>query len=347
MARVMQQSGPPLFLEVDPISWTGLSYVDELSKPQQLNAGCQVASLTESVKQRLRDLAHQPTEIWLYRNGKIVFAGPLLGFQRQGQALTLNALGILKYLDVMFVTADTVFSQKDQFTIAKTLIDNWQVQPYGNFGIDTSGVGASGVLRDATYLQTELDGVGPKLSELGARQNGFDFTVDPASRKLLLSYPLQGVDRSSGPDAIVFDSRNVTSENILCSVAPGDVASIAFGTGTSTTANGVTLYSTQSNSDLIAQFGRAGVAQNFDGVSIQATLDDHTLGLLNARKIALLIPGPDTLVTPDADLSQWDVGDTLSYQLDSTLGVTGAFRSRKRQVTVSKTGKETCTIDFS
>lgn len=345
IGRIPQTSGPPTYLQIDPIDWTGLSYVDELSKPQQLNAGVAISSITEAVLQRLRDLSDLATELWLYRQGRLVFAGPLLGWQVQGETLTLNASGLLTYLKMMIVDSDQVFSQQDQTVIATKLIDQWQNLDYGNFGIDTTGIPPSGVLRDGTYLQKELHNVYQRVTEMGARENGFDVSVDPQSRKLRLAYPLQGVDRSSGEDAIVFDARNVTSPNIICSSAPGDVASESYGTGTSSGSD--TVYTVQSNLELRARYGRSAYAANYDGVSEQATLDDHAEAALETRSDALLVPGPDTRVTPDADLSQYDVGDTINYQLHEQLSISGAFRMRKRQVTVSKTGQETVSLSFA
>jgi hypothetical protein len=346
VARIPQTSGAPALIQVDPIDWTGLSQVDELSKPQQLTVGTKIASITEPVLQRLRNLSELATELWLYRNGKLVFAGPLLGGQVQGEALTLQAQGLLAYAKMMVVASDQVFTAVDQFTIAATLIDQWQNLDYGNFGIDTSSVGVSGVTRDATYLAKELNQVGQRLEEMGKRINGFDLAVDPASRKLRLSYPIQGVDRSSGEDAIVFDSRNVTSPNIVFSAAPGDVASEGFGTGTGTASGATTLFSTKSNLVRRAQYGRSAVTATYSDVSVQATLDDYVQGLLDVRNEALLIPGPDVRVTPDSDLSAYDVGDTVSYQLHAQLSVQGTFRLRKRTVNVSNTGQESVSVAF-
>lgn len=344
VARIPQPSGPPVLLEVDPVDWTGLSYTQELSKPGNLNAGVSIASLTDPIIQRLEHLAELASELWLYRDGKLVFAGPWLGWQVQGETLTLNGVGLLGYLNMMVVENDMVFSQVDQFKIVTDMIDAWQNAAYGNFGINTTGIAPSGVPRDGTYLKKELHIVGTRVAEIGARQNGFNLAVDPASRKLLLGYPVQGVDRSSGQDAVVFDQRNVTSPNIICSSAPGDVASEGYGTGTSN--NNETVYSVQSNLTLRAQYGRTGIGSNFDGVSDQTTLDAHTLGMINARSRALLIPGPDVRVTPDSDVSSYDVGDVVSYQLHTRLSVAGAFRLQKRTITVSQTGQEAVSVAF-
>lgn len=343
VARIPQTQGPPTFLEVDPINWSGLSYTEELSAPSTLQAGCKISGLTDSIIERLRSLATLATELWLYRAGRQIYAGPLMGWQVQGQTLTLQSKGLLSYLDYWFIIADTVFKQVDQHLIVKALVNQWQTLDYGHFGINTEHITPSGMLRDAIYLQKELNNVGQRVGEMGKRQNGFDVRVDPASRDLQLWYPNQGVDRSTGEDAMIFDDRNVTSPNILCSAAPGDVASDAFGTGTGGVA---ALYSAKANADLRATFGRTGVAQSFNGVSEQGTCDAYTQGLIDARGAALLVPGPDVRTTSDSDLAAYDVGDTVDYELHQQLGLTGNFRLRKRTVSVAATGREKITIQF-
>lgn len=343
VARVPQPSGAPTFIVVDPIQWKGLSWVDELSKPQTLNASCSISSLTEPIVQRLRKMHELPTELWLYRDGQIVFAGPWIGWNVQQETITFQATGLLGYLKYMTVTSDLVFKQVDQFAIVKGLVDHWQNQSYGNFGISTAQIPASGVLRDATYKQKELHNILQRVTELGARDNGFDIEVDPTTREMNLWYPQQGNDRSSGEDAVVFDSLSVTSTNVQCSAAPGDVASDAYGTGTGTQDPA---YASFSDPELLVKFGRTSVTKTFDGVSDQNTLNDHVKALQNARDIALLIPGPGVRTVADADLSSYNVGDTVSYQLHARLGIDGAFRVRKRTVTVSQAGVEKSALEF-
>jgi hypothetical protein len=347
VARIPQQSGPPTFIQIDPISFDGLSYTQTLNKPSLLNVGCQLSSLTDPIVQRLQNLSTQGTELWLYRNGRLVFAGPWITGQIQNNSLTINAKGLEAYFDMMAVVTDLTFKQIDQFLIGKALVDQWQNLTFGHFGIDTSGITASGVLRDATYLKTELDYVGTMLYNLSQLQNGFDYWVDPTTRQLNMSYPLRGLDRSSGEGAIVFDARNVTNTNLLVSVAPQDVASDAYGTGTSTGATNGTIYSSAFNTQLQATYGRSAIMQNFNGVSVQATLDQYTQALVNARDDVLWVPGPDALVTPDSDLSMYDVGDTVSYTLHEQLGIAGTYRIRQRQIKVEASGKETVTPQFA
>ncbi|MGD9989316.1 hypothetical protein [Pseudonocardia sp.] len=348
VARIMTASSSPTFLEVERIEWKTLTWTNELSAPQGLTARCPVSSVSFPVAQRLADPARLPTELWLTRNGQMVFAGPLLGWRRNGDDLDLTAAGLMKYLQVMFVLTDPElrFDQVDQHTIAAQLVNQWQnTVPYGNFGIDTSSVAPSGTLRDRSYVRNEIHEVLRRVQELGQIDGGFDSEVDPTTRKLQLWTPTKGVDRSSGGDAIVLDDRNINSLDVMCSVAPGDLASMAFG-ASSAGGSDTSLWSQAVNDDLRAAYGAAGVTGSWSDISEQTTLDGHVSALLGARDRALLVPGPKARVTTDSDIGSYDVGDTISCEMDSLLGVSGAFRIRKRTVDVDESGQETATLEF-
>lgn len=347
VAAIPRQSGPPAFQELDPIEWDSLKWADILSAPQELSATAPLTRLPPTVLQRLERPHAHPTELWLWRDGRLVAAGPLVGWTKDSDTVTVKAAGILAYCDAMFVQNDLRFDQVDQFTIARNLIDQWQTSDYGHCGIDTSAVGESGVLRDATYARTEIHRVGQRVNELGRRRDGFDAEVDPVTRRLQLWHPGKGVNRSQGEDAIVIDERSITSGQVACSVSPGDLATEGFGAGSAAGAASA-LWSHQSNADLRATYGRRGVAGTWSDVSEQATLDAHVQGMLDARSEALLIPGPGLRVTPDADLAAYEVGDTILYdESHALLGVTGAFRIRKREVSVAENGmQETVAVEF-
>lgn len=345
VARVPQASGPPAYIEIDPIEWKSLQYSNELSQPQDLTATCQISSVTEPILQRLRRLHELATELWLYRQGELIFAGPLQGFQTSGETLTLKARGLLSYLRMMVIQADLKFANVDQFAMVKSMVDQWQALSYGHFGIDTSGIGLSGVVRTQDYLRDELHNVGSKIEELGKAASGFDIEVNPATRRLELWYPIKGIDRSVGEDAIVLDSRNISSGDIVCSVAPGDLASESYGTAKGPGQDS-TLYSIQSNLELRARYGRVAVTSTYSEVTQQSVLDDFVEGVLDARSVALLLPGPKVRVTPDADLSDYGVGDLISYDLAGELGIFGTFRIRKATVNASPTGQETVDLEF-
>lgn len=346
VARIPTASGAPTFFEVERIEWRTLSWSTELSGPQSLVARCPVAAVAFPVAQRLAGPDRLATELWLTRNGQRVFAGPLIGWRRSGDDVDITAAGLMAYLQVMIVLDDVRFDQQDQHTIARQLVDQWQTTiPYGNFGIDTSSVTPSGTLRNRTYVRNEINQVSRRVQELGAVDGGFDAEVDPTTRKLQLWTPTLGVDRSSGGDAIVLDDRNINSLDVMCSVAPGDLASMAFGASTASGAD-TSLWAQAVNEDLRAAYGAAAVTGSWSDVSEQSTLDGHVAALLAARDRALLVPGPRARVTTDSDLGSYDVGDTIACEMDSLLGVSGAFRIRKRLVDVSESGEETATLEF-
>lgn len=343
VARIVQPSGPPTFVEVDDIRWEGLAYTDELSRPQSLQVSAPVERLTDALLDRMLDLRRFPSELWLYRDGALVFAGPLWTFQTQSGTATFNAFGLLGYLRYRYVQEDAVFTQVDQHLIVQALVDATQAREHGHVGIVTDNVVASGVLRDHTYKAAEGHQIGQRIEELGRRENGFDAAVDPVTRQLQLWYPQQGVDRSSGEDAVVFDGLSITSLDVAVSVAPGDIASTALGAGT----GAEPLFDHVTDPEVAATFGAADVFESFDGVSESSTLTDHLAGLLAARSAPLLVPGPAMRVPPDVPLSAYGVGDTVQMRVHDLIGLEGAYRLRKRTVSVSSNGVEKVTVEFA
>ena len=341
VARVPQQSAAPTLSEVGPIVAPTITWTKELNRPGSIGFSCTADRLADDIKARLLDLKANPTEVWLYRNGNLVMAGPIGGYQVQGSDATVSitAPGLLSYLSYMAIHADLSYSGVDQHAIAKGLVDQWQSLDYGNFGIDTSGIVASGVTRDRAYIAAEQHIVDARLRELGQAADGFDFVVDPETRALLLYHPLQGSDLSAG---VVLDGRNITDPGVTTSVAPGDVASEAYGAGD----EGLT--SLQSDATVRQQFGRTAVMESFDGVTVQGTLDQHTAALLDVRDQALFVPGPGLFPVADADVDDFDIGDTVTYEYDSGLGIrSGAFRVASREVSIDQDGAETMAVTFA
>lgn len=346
VARIPSSAGPPAFIEIDSVRWRSLTWSSTLSKPQAMTAQVKESSLPEAVAQRLRGPDRLATEFKLLRDGQTVFAGPLRTWRKQGEMVEINADGLLTYLQGMIVTSDLRYDQVDQHLIVKDLVDRWQSYfAYTHAGIDTSDIAPSGRLRDGSYAYKEIHVLSRRIEELGARADGFDFEIDPTTRKLQLWYPQKGIDRSVGADAIVFDDHNVNSLDVMCSVSPDDMATYAFGAGQSSATDG-TLWTAYYDSAAAAAYGGFALAQSWSDVSEQATLDDHTLALLRAHTSALFVPGPKARVTADADLGSYDVGDTVSFESSGLLAVRGAYRIRKRSIQVQEDGTESVDLEF-
>jgi hypothetical protein len=344
VARTPQQVGPPTLVEVGPIVAPTITWTRELNRAGSIGFSCTPDRLDPAVRARFADLLGNPTEVWLYRDGVRVMAGLVAGYQIQGEAqsvLSVTAPGLLAYLQYMQVDADLRFNGVDQTTIGKTLVDQWQGLDYGNYGIDTSAVAASGVTRDRSYVAAEQHQVYQRLRELGQAVDGFDIDVDP-DRRLVLSHPSQGADLSQ---SVVLDGRNITDAGVVVSVAAGDVASEAYGLG----GNGVDAITARaSNTTLRAEFGRTGVAESFDGVTVAATLAGHTQALLDARSTALFLPGPGLVPVADADVDDFGIGDSVTYEYDAGLGMqSGVFRVSTIRVAVDENGTETMAVGFA
>ncbi len=347
ISRIPQASGFPTGAEINRLVADTISYTDELNRPGSATLSCPVGSLTDDIKLRLRNLATLPTEAWIYRNGVIKWIGEIQTLGLSGQTVTINAVGLLGYTFRMGVTADLVYTNVDQFTIAKGLVDHWQGLAYGHYGFETIGVGTSGVLRNRTYLRNELHNIGTRLAELAAVINGFDFHVPPATRTLVLSYPQRGIDLSG---SVFLDRLNIDSASVAMSVGPDDIVSDLSATGTSqdTTGTGSTLYAERSTLAVRTSYGRSWAGQNYDGVSVAATLDGHGDAYLAARTGQLFQPGVTLVPRVGAEPGDFAPGDTVSYGYDAGLGEqTAPFRVAKIKVDVGKEGRERMGVEFA
>ncbi len=347
VARVPASSGPPTLVEVDRLVFEQLAYVDELNRPGSASVGCPIRSMSDAVKERLAALDGFPSEVRIFRDSTLAWVGEVQTLALQDQVVTLNCAGLLGYTFRMGVTADLPFSADDQFAIAAGLVDHWQALSYGDYGIVTSGVGASGVTRDRTYLRNELHNIGLRLQELGAVDDGFDMHVDPASRALVLSYPTRGVDLSA---SVFFDDRNIDSASVAMSVAPDDLVTDLSATGTredSAGENTIT-YAARENAPLRVTYGRSWAGQNFQNVTVAETVEGHGDAYLGARGGVMFQPGVTVVPRVGADIGDFGPGDLVSYSYDAGLGrQSGTYRISKVTVSVDSDGKQRIGVEFT
>lgn len=344
--RTPAVTGSPTLTIVNRLVVDTISYIDELNRPGSATLGCPIQALTSDVKARLIDLAANPSEVWIYADSVQVWAGELQTLSIQGQTVQLGCIGLLGYTFRMGVIADLVYSATDQFTIAAGLVNQWQAQTYGNFGIDTSTVGTSGVVRDRTYLRNELHNVGQRLSELGAVTDGFDLRVDAVTRKLVLTNPVSGTDLSA---SMFFDQLNIDSASIAVSIAPGDLVSDVSTTGSSTTSAGVntTLYSSRTTSAVQSTYGRSWDSFSSSTISVQGTLDGAGDAYLASRSKQLFQPGLTLVPRIIPDVASFHPGDTVTYSYDAGLGLqTITPRVAKVTVNVDASGKARMMVEF-
>lgn len=347
VARVPASSGPPALVEVDRLVFDELTYIDELNRPGSATLGCPIQSLSSAAKERLAALHTFPSEVWVYRGSTLAWAGELQTLALQGQVVNLGCAGLLGYTFRMGVTSTLTFSADDQFAIAAGLVDHWQNLAYGNYGIDTSSVGTSGVVRDREYLRDELHNIGTRLAELGAVNNGFDMHVNAATRALVLSSPTRGTDLSG---SVFFDERNIDSAGVALSVTPEDLVTDVSVTGTRETATGENsvTYADRANTGLRATYGRSWSGQNFQNVTVAETVEGHGDAYLDARSTTLFQPGVSLVPRVGADVGDFGPGDLVSYSYDAGLGrQSGTYRISKVMVSVDSDGKQRIGVEFT
>jgi hypothetical protein len=338
-------TGAPTLTTVDRLIVETISYTEELNRPGTAVLACPIRSLSSVATARLSNLDTHPSEVWIYADSTLAWAGEIQTLQIQGQTLNLNCVGLLGYTFRMGVTSDLTYTGIDQFTIAKGLVDHWQALNYGHYGIDTSTVGTSGVTRDRVYLRNELHNIGQRLAELGAVSSGFDLSVNPSTRKLVLTNPVSGTDLSA---SVFLDERNIDDASIAVSVGPDDLVSDISATANSTTTGGAntTLYSARSTSAVQSGYGRSWVGQTFDGVSVQATLDGHADAYKDARAAQLLQPGLTIVARVGADVGSFHAGDSVTYSYDAGLGLqTATLRVAKLTVSVDSDGRQRLRVE--
>lgn len=337
--RVPQSSGTPSLTELGPIVASGLSWTEELGREGEATASTLPETLSPEIVTTVQELLDDDDdvpglELWVRRGASLVFAGPIVGLQVQGDTWSFRAAGLLYYLRYMYLRQNYAFSGTDQFTIAKSLIDDWQALLYGHFGLDTSGISTSGVTRDRTY--DAGDNAYQRLVELAEVNNGFDVWVD-ADRDVHLG--TKGSDLSS---TVVLDRRGITNAGLSISLAAGDVASEAWGMSTDENP----LVQELTNSTLRQSFGRSGISASFDGVVVQATLDDHTQALLDARSRPLISPQPDLIPVEGAGVEDFAAGDIVQFTPRIGIPLTMSRRVVSKRVSVSDEGVETIGVSF-
>lgn len=342
--RAMAAAAPPTFTEVGAlVGAESITITERLNAPEQLTFQVPADSQASEIKTRFRDPV-DGTEVWVHDRdtGNRLFAGGLLGYQprlREGSTLwAATAAGIFHYATRWWLEPDgpsKVYSGVDQALIAKDLIDYWQALSYGDYGIDTSSVVATGVTRDRSYFTPEAHNIAQRIQELSAVDNGFDFAVNPSTRELEIFYPFRGTDQTG---TLIIDRRSIINPESMISVGPDDILSEAYAV------SDTGLVSHAVDAAMRAKYGRAGKSFAYSGISEQATLDDHAQ--LNVDQRGAYLHSLGVTSYPVAfDWSDFAVGDIVEYAFDHGAGtVVEQRRVLERKLTESSDGNRQITV---
>lgn len=319
--RVPAQSDPPTFAELDPIAaWQGIRWERALNTPDAFVVSAQCNALPSTIATPLTTLAQTPLELQVRRNGTVVARGPIIDYQIQGPTITLNARGILYYLDYMVVEGAFSRDRDDQATIVKDLIDEYQALDYGDYGLDTSSLTAVGIERSMTIAVGEFPVIGEKITQWSDNLNGMDIWADPATREILAAYPTRGVDRTG---SVILDARVIESNGLQVSVAAGLLASEGFATSDAVAgSDGTVVIGTYSDTTLRSTFGRCGAAESARSVQETTTIEAHAERIQKERAAPALSLDPGQFVgVSGVDVGDFDTGDLVGFVYDAGLGL--------------------------
>lgn len=129
-------------------------------------------------------------EIWIWRNDALVKAGPLWNVSPNSGEGDMNCSGtdLLDYFDVLRVNAYAKYAAMDQFDVVEQLLITAQAQAGGDYRI-TGPTNSSGIVVNRLYQESDGKYVLEAVTDIANEADGFDFWVDPASRRFMAFYP--------------------------------------------------------------------------------------------------------------------------------------------------------------
>jgi hypothetical protein len=187
-------TGEVLFVDV--------SWQHRLNEAGAASVTVPLTAYAPSVADRVESMPGS-TAMWIVENdGSVAWWGVIWGvdIDPEGRTINLSAATIHSVLERRILRSDLNYAQVDQATIAVGLVNAAQSGTSGDLHIDTSGVAATGVLRDRSYLGVERPALGGLLANLAKVLNGFDYdfpAVWPGggiapTASLRLDYPRAG-----------------------------------------------------------------------------------------------------------------------------------------------------------
>lgn len=344
-SRENQAAAAPTITEIGEVKPVGsISYADELNAEGDAGFSLNPDVLLQDIADRFANLRQFPCELGIIRNEDRIWTGPIINCQMQGPTLTVKARGLFYYTRYMRLEADLLYATPtDQFAIAAGLIDAYQSLAYGDYGLDLSGIGTSGVTRIKNYFYLENHVVYDRLRELAERDNGFDIWVDHATREVNLG--TKGADLSQ---SVYADQSNITNPNVFWSVAAEDIFSDVISMGLDSAGAEAPVVGTAESTTVRESWGRATGFVTADGVVEQATIDDHAQRSIDQHDEQLFVPAPGVVPVKDGEPSDFTTGDTINYSIRlGNIGLVNVQRRvRLRRVTVSPDGTEDMQVEF-
>jgi hypothetical protein len=280
-------------------------------------------------------------EAVVVRNRQIVWRGPVWTANetdsKTDRKVEFGAEGLFSYTRKMHVTSTLDYTggaAADLAVIGRALINHHQNKAGGNFGIDTSG---SETTRqgERLYNSWERKNIYEALIQLAEVDDGFDFEVDPETRRYIAYYPQQG---NRKPDLIWQDGIRGFTRTIDATSQASQVLGIGDGEG-----EDMLLRSLQ-DSGAVSEYGLANIRYTNKDVKFAATLDDHIRRELSLMKNPAQTVGI-TLGSQTLNPFSYSLGDEGRLIWDSPYDPVNEFRRRVGFDVIWQAGEEQ-TIEY-
>jgi hypothetical protein len=184
---------------------TGVSFTQQLNSPGTLSGTILISDAVQETYNIYNATTPARTALYVDRDDVLVWGGIIWSraYDSASQHMTINAQEFESYFNKRRITANTVFTNTDQLTIAQSLVTTAQSVTGGNINVIV-GTETSGVLVNRTYYASELKPVYQALTDLSQSTQGFDFNIQVAynsakqpTKTLVLGYPLGGTRYSA------------------------------------------------------------------------------------------------------------------------------------------------------
>lgn len=298
---------------------------EELNEPGALSASLPMFSVRPADIPAVRR-ATQPgrtTVTVISDGGQVLWDGIIWKRRLQDHTLGLEAAGILSYYARTRILTDLVFSGVDQLDIARALFAHAHGKTGGDIGVDL-GSGASGVLRDRSYLADDRQPIWEAVQELTKSDNAFDVAVRSAVsvdgsivRTLELGHPHLG--RAAGNAELFLDYPGIAATWSWPEEADR-MATTVFVRGDLNSATGAAPTGTASD-DVLITMGYPRLEEEFTaatGTVTDLTVDQQAAAYLDAYNNPITLPvfdvrsGPGL---PGPDPTTYRVGDWFRVRL--------------------------------
>lgn len=246
--------------------------------------------------------------LFVVRNNTCIWAGPIWTrtYQSQAQVISLTGQTFESIFAQIAVDNAMNFPSADQALLFKYLIDQMQLQPSCNFGLDTSSIAYTGVMQELIINSYEHKVFSEPISDLVKAAGSFDWMIDPTidandniTLPVKVGFPFLGY----GLPGIELDYPGPISDYYWPeSAAKGVVRETIMGKGEGTSMP----VGTYTNQDLLD----AGYPRWEDPKS-EKSIDDPTQisriaqesGL--TRKIPVVVPTFDVTIDESVDFNEW------------------------------------------